>query len=181
MKINPLDIQSVSGCKACPLLADDHCPSYGNPHADVMVVGMTPTRGAIEAAEPFGGVIWEMIEFMLNEADMDRADAYYTNVMKCGMPDKREPMPMEVDMCKDIWLKRELSFVNPKVVILLGADTFKAVIPKSKHDKWGHESVIKSKKHVYLASFAPGYFLRRDDMEGFVSVGKTLKDILYEE
>jgi DNA polymerase len=164
------------------MLGEDHCPSEGNPLADVMIVGLQPKEMDVDKESPLNGPSGEVLEFMLQEAGLERSEVYVANVLKCMPPGKRKAMEGELDICQGIWLKREIKAVDPQVILILGKDAFMALLPESKHDKWGHLATIKSKKRTYLATFHPSWFLKRNKFEDFVvQVGQALIPLLEDD
>jgi len=174
--MNPLDIESVRQCTKCPALGRDHVPSYGSPHADLMIIGQSPGANEVEGEEPFVGQSGALLDMMLEQAGMDREECYIANALKCRPPDNRPGDPEELEMCRETWLKPELGAIVPKIVLILGKDAAAALkLPK---DKLVHGSVIQTKRMKYIFSYHPAYFLRSNDVEGFTQIGSLVKEQL---
>lgn len=91
----------------------------GNPNADVVFVGEAPGQREDEQGLPFVGPSGNLLERLLGEIDLQRADVYIANVVKCRPPKNRDPRPDEIEACKG-YLREQLSLIDPKVVVTLG-------------------------------------------------------------
>ncbi|MDJ0498123.1 MAG: uracil-DNA glycosylase [Acidimicrobiia bacterium] len=91
----------------------------GNPDADVMFVGEGPGQREDEQGLPFVGRSGELLEQLLGEIGLARADVYIGNVVKCRPPKNRDPRPDEIEACKG-YLRTQLQLIQPKVVVTLG-------------------------------------------------------------
>ena len=106
MPRNPLDIDSVIQCHECPTLGEDQVPSEGDPNADIMIIGRDPGATEVELRRPFVGPCGEIVNYVLDEAGLDRTDIYITNAVKCHTPSNRGPHTEEIRMCARQWLYR---------------------------------------------------------------------------
>lgn len=170
-----LDINLVSQCTKCIGLGKDHVPASGNPSAEIMFVGQSPGALEVEHGSPFVGPSGELVDFLLDEAGLSRDQVYITNAIKCRPPGNRPGNKEELNNCYNKWLKKEIKFVNPKVIVLLGKDAWKTVTKEKM--LFGHQQVKRTKKRVYLVLYHPSFFLRRGDIESFVGAGKILRTL----
>ena len=59
---------------------------------------------------------------MLQSVNISReTGAYVTNICKCRPPENRPPEREEAAACMH-WLKDQIRLVNPKIIVLVGAD-----------------------------------------------------------
>jgi DNA polymerase len=72
----------------------------GNPDADLMFVGEAPGKNEDLEGEPFVGRAGQLLDSLLAEIGLARADVYIANVLKCRPPGNRDPQPGEIDACK---------------------------------------------------------------------------------
>lgn len=136
-----------AGCRACPRLAafldevrsdhpDYHCapvPSFGDPGARLLVVGLAPgMHGANATGRPFTGdhaglLLYRTLHhFGLASAAESRSrddgleliDCRITNAVKC-LPPGNKPSGPEIRAC-NAYLAAELKLQKPRVVIALG-------------------------------------------------------------
>ncbi|MCP3974376.1 MAG: uracil-DNA glycosylase [bacterium] len=112
----------AAACTACEL-ADSRTNvvfGYGDPDADLMIVGEGPGQREDEQGLPFVGRSGQLLDQLLDEIDLRREDnVYIGNVVKCRPPGNRDPRQTEIDSCKD-YLRQQLRLVDPKVVVTLG-------------------------------------------------------------
>lgn len=170
-----LDVDKVKQCTACITLGADHVPASGNPTADIMLIGQSPGVREVEEGLPFVGPSGELLDFMLDEAGFTRDQVYITNALKCHPPGNRSGNPEELELCFGLWLRKELKFVNPSIVVLIGKDAWRSVTKEK--IPFGHCNVTEGSKRTFLTLYHPSYFLRRGDAETFVESGKKLKEL----
>lgn len=174
---DPTSFESVSRCTMCPNLAQDHVPAEGDPDSSLMIIGQSPGSNEVKAQRPFVGACGEIVDYMLDEAGITRSMAYITNALKCHPPNNRAGLSGELANCWREWLLPELKMVKPKLVLVLGGDAHRAVLPSDV--KFGHLVETVGKKSTYLSSYHPGWFLRRGAADEFVTdVGSKVKMLL---
>lgn len=113
---------AAKSCELCPQLAQARTHvvfGSGNADADLMFVGEAPGQNEDEQAMPFVGRAGKLLDELLAEIGMTRADVFVTNVLMCRPPDNRDPQPSEVERCQQ-WLWEKLELVRPTVVCTLG-------------------------------------------------------------
>jgi uracil-DNA glycosylase family 4 len=113
--------REAAGCTRCRLAESRTQVVFGAgaPDADVMIVGEGPGRREDEQGLPFVGPSGRLLEQLLGEIGLERSEVYIGNVVKCRPPQNRDPRPDEIDECKG-YLRAQLTFVDPKVVVTLG-------------------------------------------------------------
>ena len=114
--------QQAQGCTKCPQLASTrHTVVFGagNADADLMFVGEAPGANEDQQGLPFVGQAGRLLETLLGEIGLARADVFICNVLKCRPPGNRDPLPGEIDACQD-YLFRQLELIEPRVVCTLG-------------------------------------------------------------
>jgi DNA polymerase len=87
--------------------------------ADILLVGEAPGKNEDLQGEPFVGAAGKLLDRLLSEIGIDRADVYIANVLKCRPPGNRDPRPGEIDSCKG-YLRTQIELIDPKVVMTLG-------------------------------------------------------------
>ena len=68
---------------------------------------------------PFVGQAGKLLDQLLQEVGLERADVFVANTLKCRPPGNRDPHPVEIENCQD-YLMRQLELIEPKVVCTLG-------------------------------------------------------------
>lgn len=128
-------------CRGCELYqnATQTVFSQGAPTARVALVGEQPGDQEDRQGLPFVGPAGRLLDRGLEEAGIDRSDAYVTNAVKHfrfsrAGPGKRRmhqtPDVAHITACKP-WLEAELAILDPEVVVILGATAGRALIGPS--------------------------------------------------
>jgi DNA polymerase len=94
-------------------------PGAGNPDAEVVFVGEAPGASEDQQGVPFVGAAGKLLDTLLPEAGLVRADVFITNVVKARPPKNRDPTAAEVEHHLP-WLVAQLDVIDPKVVVPLG-------------------------------------------------------------
>ena len=87
-------------CTRCPQLASTRTTvvfGSGNADADLMFVGEAPGKNEDEQGLPFVGQAGKLLDKLLGEIGMQRADVFICNVLKCRPPGNRDPAPVEIE------------------------------------------------------------------------------------
>jgi uracil-DNA glycosylase family 4 len=114
--------EQARACPKCPQLVSTRTHvvfGAGNADADLMFVGEAPGANEDRQGRPFVGQAGKLLEQLLGEIGLQRADVFITNVLLCRPPGNRDPHPVEIDNCQQ-YLMRELELIEPKVVCTLG-------------------------------------------------------------
>jgi uracil-DNA glycosylase family protein len=131
--------EAAAGCRACPLWRGGTQTVFGEGRvaARVMLVGEQPGDREDIEGHPFVGPAGRVLDRALEEAGIDRGDAYVTNVVKHFKWKPRgkrrlhqKPNSEEIAACRP-WLNGELKVVKPEVVVCLGATAAKALLGPS--------------------------------------------------
>jgi DNA polymerase len=149
--------QAAADCRACPLWKSGTQTVFGaGPKAArVMLVGEQPGDREDLAGEPFVGPAGGLLDTALQDAGIDRDDAYLTNVVKHfkwkqGRGKRRlhqRPNSEEIGACRP-WLESELAVVKPEIVVCLGATAAKGLLGSGVR-------VTKDRGRFLEAGFAP--------------------------
>src|SRR5215475_1601735 len=127
---------AAAGCRSCDLWERGTQTVFGEGRTDalVMLVGEQPGNEEDKAGRPFVGPAGRILDRALEEAGIDRADAYVTNVVKHFKWEPRgkrrihaKPNAVEIAACVP-WLTAELELVKPRVLICLGATAAQALL-----------------------------------------------------
>jgi uracil-DNA glycosylase family 4 len=91
----------------------------GNADAELMFIGEAPGASEDERGLPFVGRAGKLLETLLEEIGMERKDVFIANVLKCRPPGNRDPMPVEIENCRE-YLYRQVELIQPRVICSLG-------------------------------------------------------------
>jgi uracil-DNA glycosylase len=120
---------AASGCRGCPLYEDATQTVFGQGRssARLMLVGEQPGDKEDREGEPFVGPAGRLLDRALEEAGIDRSEAYVTNAVKHFKWRPRgnrrlhqTPRVGEIEACKP-WLQAEMEAVEPEAVLAMGA------------------------------------------------------------
>jgi uracil-DNA glycosylase family 4 len=113
----------MRSCTACPELAATRTnvvvgtkPVGG---ATVLLVGEAPGATEDETGVPFVGRAGSLLDLLLDEVGLPRANVAVANVLKCRPPGNRAPSNMEVANCRR-YLATQIALVDPQVICALG-------------------------------------------------------------
>jgi DNA polymerase len=114
--------QQAQTCARCPQLAATRTTvvfGAGNADADLMFLGEAPGANEDKQGLPFVGQAGRLLEQLLEEIGLVRADVFIANTLNCRPPGNRDPLPSEIDACQD-YTFRQLELIQPRVVCTLG-------------------------------------------------------------
>lgn len=181
--------EAARGCQGCDLFREATQTVFGagDPAARVVLVGEQPGDVEDRRGLPFVGPAGRLLDRALEEAGIDRAEAYVTNAVKHfkfsgGGSGKRRihatPDAYEVAACRP-WLEAELTVLDPEVVVVLGATAGRALLgPSFRVTRsrgtllpWPPDGAAAAEDGAtsagwLLATVHPSAVLRADDREG---------------
>ena len=112
----------AKGCMRCPQLAATRTTvvfGSGNADADLMFVGEAPGRHEDLQGVPFVGQAGKLLDQLLGEIGLTRAEVFVCNTLKCRPPGNRDPHPAEIDACQH-YLFKQVELIQPRVICTLG-------------------------------------------------------------
>lgn len=111
----------IQACRACPLWKGTRqaVPGEGSGESGIFFLGEAPGFHEDQQGRPFVGAAGQLLDELLAGIGLDRTKVFITNVVRHRPPDNRDPMPEEVAAC-DVWLRRHLEALQPRVLVTLG-------------------------------------------------------------
>lgn len=111
----------IRACTHCPLhrSARQAVPGEGSAESGVLFLGEAPGYQEDLQGRPFVGPSGQLLDEMLTLIGLDRSKVFITNVVRHRPPENRDPQPEEIAAC-DVWYRRHLEVLKPKVVVTLG-------------------------------------------------------------
>jgi uracil-DNA glycosylase len=172
-------------CRACPLWRTGTQTVFGEGRkaSRLLLVGEQPGDKEDLEGRPFVGPAGRLLDEALEEAGIDRSDAYVTNAVKhfkwVGRGKRRihqKPNASEIAACRP-WLEAELAVVTPGVLVCLGATAAQALLGKAFRVSQQRGQIVPSPlAPVVIATVHPSSILRasddetrRDEMTRFVA------------
>lgn len=136
----------------------------GNPDAAVMFIGEAPGRDEDRQGLPFVGRAGQLLDKMLAAISLDRSSCYITNMIPWRPPGNRSPTPLEIELCRP-FIERHVELVNPKLVVLLGNVSTKALLGTTRgilslRGTWSEYHPNNDMSIPALPTLHPAYLLR---------------------
>ena len=144
--------EAWSTCQGCMLCHERRAVvfGYGNPDAQILVVGEAPGANEDREGVPFVGQAGQLLDQFLTLVSVDPQLAsfaekeeypatalreallhyiYYTNVVCCRPPENRDPTPGEIETCRSR-LHEIIYTVDPLLIIGIGRISAEALLGK---------------------------------------------------
>jgi uracil-DNA glycosylase len=151
----------LAGCTRCKLhrRRTNIVFGVGNPHAELVFVGEGPGHDEDVQGIPFVGRAGQLLNQMIQAMGLKRDDVYIANVVKCRPPENRTPEKDEISTCMP-FLLRQLSNINPKVIVCLGSVAAQALLNTTKSISHFRGQWLDFRGARLMATYHPAYLLR---------------------
>lgn len=151
----------IGDCTRCPLhLQRTHvCHTEGNRKARLMFVGEAPGADEDAQARPFVGRAGQLLTKIIEAIGYKREEVLIGNVNRCRPPGNRPPTPEEASTCKP-YLLREISIVQPEVIVVLGNTAMKNLLDTREGITRLRGKFQNYKGVKVMPTFHPAYLLR---------------------
>jgi uracil-DNA glycosylase len=186
--------EAAMGCKACHLwkVGTQTVFGEGGERSVAMFVGEQPGDQEDREGRPFVGPAGRLFDRALEEAGIDRSQAYVTNAVKHFKWEPRgkrrihqKPNWAEMTACRP-WLEAEIDRVRPRVVVALGATAAQTLLGRQFRVTKGRGVPVDSPiAPVVVATVHPSSILRAGDdrareeaMAGFVRDLRTVAELV---
>ncbi len=176
--------QASRVCRGCHLYigATQTVFGAGKSKARVVLVGEQPGNEEDLTGKPFVGPAGRILDRALEDAGIDRGEAYVTNVVKHFKYERRgkarihkKPNVVEVRACLP-WLNAELAAIKPRVLVCLGATAAQALLGRTFSVMAQRGKVVPSPLADYtVATVHPSSILRQQTSE---EREQALKDLI---
>lgn len=165
---------TAANCKACDLWknATQTVFGEGSPKARIMFVGEQPGDQEDRAGHPFVGPAGKLLDEALDQAGINRAEVYVTNVVKhfkwtSAERGKRrihqKPGYSEIQACRP-WLDAELRLIKPEILVCLGATAAQSLLGRTFSVNRQRGQRVESSLAPYVtATVHPSSILRAPD------------------
>jgi uracil-DNA glycosylase len=178
--------EAAARCTACDLHKDATQTVFGEglKRARLMLIGEQPGDREDIEGHPFVGPAGGVLDQALEQARIERADAYVTNVVKhfkWKPQGKRRihqtPRAEEIRACSP-WLEAELEVVDPELLVCLGATAVKAVIGSKARVMKDHGEFLESRfGRTAVPTLHPSAILRADPKDRDDSMALLVGDL----
>ena len=179
--------RAAADCKACPLWRTGTQTVFGEglKTSRLILVGEQPGHEEDLSGKPFVGPAGRLLDRALDEAGIDRRDAYVTNVVKHfkWVPKGKrrlhtKPNAREIGACLP-WLESEIELIKPEVLVCLGATAAQALLgPQFRVSRQRGEFVSSDLAPFVTATVHPSSILRsRTDAERQAEMQLFVEDL----
>ena len=173
----------IRACRLCSLSEKRHraVPGEGAPDANVMFVGEAPGGDEDRQGRPFVGAAGRLLTEHLRKIGIDRRNVFITNVVKCNPPKNRDPLPAEIDACRD-YLLSQIALISPKVICTLGRFAAQTLIDPRLSITREHGKSRRMSGILYLPIYHPAAALHQPRyIDGLESDFQALRALLDRE
>jgi uracil-DNA glycosylase len=166
--------QAAQECRGCDIWerATQAVLGEGGTGAEVMFVGEQPGNREDIEGHPFVGPAGKLLDQALEQAGIDRARFYITNLVKHFNSTPRgklrihkKPNAQQINACRP-WLDAEIARVRPKAIVCLGATAAQALIGREFRVSTQRGEILRSAlAPMITATVHPSSILRAPDDE----------------
>jgi uracil-DNA glycosylase family 4 len=134
-------------------------PGEGAEDADIMFVGEAPGWHEDQQGRPFVGPAGKYLDELLASIGLGRQQVFIANVIKCRPQGNRDPLPTEIQNCRQ-WLLRQIEIIQPRMIVTLGRYSMAMFFPGKSISKI-HGTVQKRDNFIYYAMYHPAAALHQ--------------------
>lgn len=164
-KINSLDeLKAMAlNCSDCRLRSNCRQVVFGEgpANARLMLIGEGPGEEEDKSGRPFVGRAGQLLDRILEAAELKREEVYIANVVKCRPPSNRLPQPDEIKVCRN-YLEAQIRLIHPSIIICLGSLASRTVLdPRASITRIRGQWYMRQGLRV-IATFHPAALLRNE-------------------
>jgi uracil-DNA glycosylase len=170
---------SFEAFDGCPLkeTAMSFVFADGNPEARLMFIGEAPGAEEDRQGLPFVGPAGRLLDRMLAAIQLDRTQAYITNILPWRPPGNRNPTDAEIAACLP-FLERHIALAEPEILLFVGGTAAKTLLRRTEgimrlRGKWMKYEPASGGPVPARALLHPAYLLRQPAQKR-----ETWKDLL---
>lgn len=154
----------IAACQKCSLFktATNPVPGNGDFKSEIMFIGEAPGYWEDQRGIPFCGQAGKLLDELLLSINLNRSKVFVANVLKHRPPENRDPLPEEIDACRQ-FLDDQIEAINPKVIVSLGRFAMAKFYPLGKisldHGK-GRIIEYNGRQYILIPVYHPAAALR---------------------
>ena len=137
-------------------------PGEGTENADIMFIGEAPGWHEDQQGRPFVGSAGQFLDRLLASIGFNREHVYIANVIKCRPGGNRDPLPAEIDNCRN-WLDRQIEIIRPRMIVTLGRYSMAKFFPGKTISKI-HGTAREQDGIIYYAMYHPAAALHQQKL-----------------
>ena len=137
----------------------------GDPNADLLIVGESPSDYEVEHNKPFLGNSGRLLDKILKAIGYSRsANVYFTYLVKFKIDDFRYPLNSEINKFIPL-LKKQIEIIEPKIIVGLGKVVGKALINKNLSIDLMREKLHSFSSYPLKITYSPSTLLREQSLK----------------
>ena len=151
-------------CQRCNLAKQrtKAVPGEGPENAEIMFIGEAPGWHEDQQGRPFVGPAGKYLEQLLASINLKREQVYITNVIKSRPPSNRDPLPTEIQSCRQ-WLNQQIELIHPRMIVTLGRYSMAMFFPGKSISKI-HGTAQRQDNVIYYAMYHPAAALHQQGL-----------------
>jgi uracil-DNA glycosylase family protein len=186
---------AAAECQACDLWLRGTQTVFGEGKrkSQLLFIGEQPGDKEDLAGRPFVGPAGALFDQALEEAQIDRAAVYVTNVVKHFKWEPRgkrrihkKPNAVEISACRP-WLDAEIALIRPRAIVCLGATAAQAIIGPRFRVTRDRASFVESPLADFVTATvhpssilrAPDEARRRQEREYFIEDLRKIREAVF--
>ena len=173
-------VEFMKACTQCELhkgrtqvVIGDYAPKKGR----ICFIGEAPGFNEDQQGRPFVGRSGKLLDQMLEAIGMSRDQVSILNINKCRPPNNRTPTNIEMKLCGNLWLKDQLEYLQPYLLVTLGSVALRYFFPKAKMTSSRGNVMITPSGRAVFPMFHPSYILRQGNtmIDDYIADFKAMK------
>ena len=142
----------------------------GNINSPIIFIGEAPGVEEERSGKVFQGEVGALLKKMLAAINIKIENVYLSYSINFRPPEDRKPTAQEIKRYS-IFLKKHISIINPKIIVLMGSTAMEALVglsSKITHErgKW-KEIILNKKTYPIMITFNPSYLIRFPENKKF--------------
>jgi uracil-DNA glycosylase family 4 len=160
--------KEIALCQQCEIAKYRNrvVPGEGAEDADIMFIGEAPGWHEDQQGRPFVGPAGKYLDELLASINLNRQQVFIANVIKCRPQGNRDPLPTEIQNCRQ-WLQRQIGIIQPKMIVTLGRYSMAMYFPGKSISKI-HGTTQKRDDVVYYAMYHPAAALHQASLRSAI-------------
>ncbi len=156
--------KEIALCQQCEIAKYRNrvVPGEGVEDADIMFIGEAPGWHEDQQGRPFVGPAGKYLDELLASIGLRREQVYIANVIKCRPQGNRDPLPAEIQNCRQ-WLERQIEIIQPKMIVALGRYSMVMFFPGKSISRI-HGTAQKRDNVIYYAMYHPAAALHQGSL-----------------
>ena len=150
----------IRDCSLCGFSVDRKgvIAGWGSPQADLMFVVDALSEEALQTGEPLAEEVRDLLHRIIRAIDLNPADVFITNAVKCCPGDLRKPATEEIEACRS-WLIKQIGFVDPQIIVPLGSTAAQCLLSTAEPISTLRGRIHYLGKYPVIPTFHPEYLL----------------------